>query len=270
MAAVIESAVMRLTREVRFAVGPQPSGPVANSWAGWPAMDGVLPYITLRACVEGEPDPRTGYLCNIAAIDRLVRERTIQLTREMVVGGPVTAELLISAIADDLSDRAPAGSSWVNWRLMLTPYLGYAVAYGEPSMVELWESFEFSAAHRLHCEDLSAAENQQVFGKCNNPRGHGHNYLLEVAIVGEPDPQTGVLLPIHEFESIVKERVIDVLDHKHLNEDCPAFARLNPSAENIARVIWGLLLGRFGAAQLRSIRVWETPKTCAEYRGPQG
>ncbi|MBP7936663.1 MAG: 6-carboxytetrahydropterin synthase [Phycisphaerae bacterium] len=137
-------------------------------------------------------------------------------------------------------------------------------------MVDIQQSFEFSAAHRLHCATMSDEENRRVFGKCNNPNGHGHNYGLEVMVTGEPDPSTGVLLPIESLEDIVKQRVIDRLDHKHLNRDCPEFAAVNPSVENIARTIWGLLEGRMGPARLKRVRVWETPKTCAEYEGPAG
>jgi 6-pyruvoyltetrahydropterin/6-carboxytetrahydropterin synthase len=268
---------MRLMREIRFSAGSAAREPVTNSWAGWPSADGVRPYLTLRATVAGKPDPVTGYLCNIKHIDRLLRERTIPLVSRVLQtegrpsggsdGLQVTGESLLLAIARDLAPHPPDRTRWVDWQLWLTPFLSYRVDAGEPGMIEVTQSFEFAAAHRLHCPELSDEENRAVFGKCNNPSGHGHNYQLEVTVAGRPDPETGLLLLLREFEGIVKERVIDRFDHKHLNDDCSEFRDLNPSVEHIARVIWSLLDGRFAPARLAKVRVWETPKTCAEYDG---
>ncbi|RIK62987.1 MAG: 6-pyruvoyl tetrahydrobiopterin synthase [Planctomycetota bacterium] len=127
------------------------------------------------------------------------------------------------------------------------------------------QCFEFSASHRLHVPGLSDEENRRVFGKCNNPNGHGHNYQVEVTVAGPVDARTGSVLPLPAFESLVKREVIDRLDHKHLNSDTEEFARLNPSVENIARVIWEILEPQMSPARLRRVRVWETAKTYAEY-----
>ena len=127
--------------------------------------------------------------------------------------------------------------------------------------------YRFCAAHRLHTDFLTPEQNWAAFGKCNNVNGHGHNYLLEVTVAGRPDERSGALLPLPRFEEIVKSQVIDVLDHKHLNADTEQFRSVNPSVENIARVIWGMLSGRLGEARLHRVRVWETPKTWAEYDG---
>lgn len=132
-------------------------------------------------------------------------------------------------------------------------------------MVELTQCFEFSASHRLHVATLSDDENRRVFGKCNNPNGHGHNYQVEVTVAGPIDDRTGAVLALPEFESMVKREVIDRLDHKHLNIDTAEFAQLNPSVENIARVIWEILEPKTSPAKLRRVRVWETAKTYAEY-----
>ena len=131
-------------------------------------------------------------------------------------------------------------------------------------MVSVTESFEFAASHRLYCPSMSEEENRALFGKCANPNGHGHNYVVEVTVRGTPDPTTGRIVDIQEMESIVKEQVVDRFDHKHLNLDCPEFADLNPSVENITTVIWELLDGQLEPARLSKIRVWETPKTYAE------
>ncbi len=262
---------MRLMREIRFSVGPAAEGPVSNSWAGWPAATGIQPWLVLRARVEGEPDPATGYVCNIAMIDRLLRERSIPLVNRIVRGAgeraSATGEVVIRAIADNLLGRAPAGTRWVDWQLGITPFVSYTVNAGALDMVHVSERFEFAASHRLHCPSMSERENRETFGKCNNPRGHGHNYEVEVTVAGEPEAASGVLLPLARIESVVKQRIIERFDHKHLNEDCAEFADLNPSVENITRVIWSLLEGQFGPARLAKVRVWETPKTYAEYEG---
>ncbi len=272
---------MRLMREIRFAVGAGESGPVLNSWAGWPSAGGGGAYLILRARIEGEPDPVTGYICNISAIDRVLREYAIPLCnqawagrtdeggRALQAGGtaPAAPERLLRSIGAALGPHTPAGTRWVDWELRLTPYLHYTLSAGASHMVLMTEAFEFAAAHRLHCPSLSEEENRRTFGKCNNPSGHGHNYQVEVTISGEPDPVTGVVLPIAQLERTVKERVIDRLDHKHLNLDCEEFRNLNPSVENISRVIWSLLDRQFGAARLARVRVWETGKTYAECAG---
>lgn len=267
--------MIRLTREVRFSVDRDWAGriafdqPIDNSWAGWPSAVGLVPYLRLRASVAGEPDPVTGYLCNIALIDDLLRRHAIpyaaaQLRRR---GWRMSAEQLLAALWRRLRDRKPGGARLVRLELLATPYLKYAIDREKPEMVQLTQQFEFSAAHRLHCARLSDDENRRTFGKCNNPNGHGHNYVLEVTVAAEPDAKTGAVLPLPLFEQIVKERVIDALDHKHLNEDTAEFAVLNPSVENIARVIWGMLEDQVTPARLANVRVFETPKTWAEYSG---
>ncbi|MBI4579727.1 MAG: 6-carboxytetrahydropterin synthase [Planctomycetes bacterium] len=135
-------------------------------------------------------------------------------------------------------------------------------------MLSVTQTFEFAAAHRLHCATMTDEENRAYFGKCNNPNGHGHNYVLEVTVAGAGDAPSPCVLPAARFEQIVKQRVLDRFDHKHLNQDCPEFRELNPSVENIARTIWGLLDGQFAPARLARVRVWETAKTYAEYSGP--
>ena len=136
-------------------------------------------------------------------------------------------------------------------------------------MIEMTQQFEFSAAHRLHCDSLTEKENRETFGKCNNPNGHGHNYVVDVTIGNEVNPQgmmEGVATHLHDFEAIVKKEIIDRLDHKHLNRDVDYFANVNPSVENIAIAIYRWLEQKLDA-KLVAIKVFETPKTWAEYRG---
>lgn len=133
-------------------------------------------------------------------------------------------------------------------------------------MVRLSQMFEFAATHRLHSPALSEAENRAVYGKCNNPHGHGHNYQVQVTLAGMPD-HTGVLINVPQFERIVAETIIDRFDHKNLNVELPEFADQIPSVENIAQVIFRLLKPKltFPHAKLAAITVWETPKTWCEY-----
>ena len=268
-------SMIRLTREVRFSVDRDWAGrvefdrPITNSWGGWPSAVGLVPYLRLRATVVGEPDPVTGYLCNIAILDELLRRHAIPHTAEVLKahGWRVSAERLLQDVWRNIAPNAPPGAPLVRLEMGVTPYLRYAVQQENPAMVHLTQQFEFSAAHRLHCAEFSEQQNREAFGKCNNPRGHGHNYLVEVTVAGEPDAKTGAVLALPRFERIVQERVIDRLDHKHLNEDTAEFRTTNPSVENIARVIFDLLAEHVAPARLRHVRVWETAKTWAEYAG---
>ncbi len=267
--------MVRLTREVRFSVDRDWAGhvefsrPITNSWGGWPSAVGLVPYLTLRATVVGQPDPRTGYLCNISVLDDLLRRHAIPLVADELRahGWRVSAEHILRALWQGVAGACPPHAPLAALELRPTPHLSYTIERENPTMVLLSQQFEFSAAHRLHCPELSDEENRRTFGKCNNPRGHGHNYLVEVTVAGTPDTRTGAVLPLPRFEQIVKERVVERLDHKHLNEDTAEFRAVNPSVENIARVIWDLLIGHVAPARLHRVRVWETPKTWAEYAG---
>jgi 6-pyruvoyltetrahydropterin/6-carboxytetrahydropterin synthase len=266
-----------LTREVRFSVDRDWSGhvdpqrPATNAWAGWPSAVGVVPYLVLRVTVSGEPDPVTGYLCNIKSLDQLIREHAIGPTADLLAeqGWRMPAEQVVRTIWKAIHAHVPAPAVLERLELSVTPFLAYAIDSRNPAMVELTQQFEFSAAHRLHCTALSAEENRATFGKCNNPNGHGHNYVVEITVAGEPDEQSGVVCKLPTFEETVSRHVIDVLDHKHLNIDTDYFSDLNPSVENIARVIWDLLVDRIESARLSNVRVYETPKTWADYGADQ-
>jgi 6-pyruvoyltetrahydropterin/6-carboxytetrahydropterin synthase len=261
---------MRLTREVRFSLTREaPGGGITNSWGGWPACDTLAPYVLLRATVSGVVDSRTGYLCNISLIDRAVREQVIPLLREhwlTAAEAPPTCLRLLRLAAPVLAEALPSSVTLVALELRPTPYLAHALSLEGLSMITVTQSFEFAAAHRLFCPQMSEAENREIFGKCTNSNGHGHNYVVEVTVSGEPDERSGVVIDVGRLERTVKERVIDVFDHRHLNDDCAEFADLVPSVENITRVIWDKLEGQFEPAQLASVRVYETPKTYAELR----
>lgn len=126
-------------------------------------------------------------------------------------------------------------------------------------MVYITRKMEFSASHLYHNPNFSLEENRRIFGKCNNPHGHGHNYVLEVTVAGEPDPTTGMVLDLKELKDILQREVTDRMDHRFLNREVPELAGQIPTCENIARVIWDLLESKITRGRLHRIRLYETP-----------
>jgi 6-pyruvoyltetrahydropterin/6-carboxytetrahydropterin synthase len=131
--------------------------------------------------------------------------------------------------------------------------------------VAVYRKEHFNAAHKLFCADWSDAENKRVFGACSNPNYHGHNYDLIVKVVGVPDPITGFVINTKDLSKIVAEEVISRFDHKNLNLDTELFKNLNPSAENIAIVIYNLLRPRIAEQLALKIRLYETERNFVDY-----
>ncbi|XP_067914052.1 6-pyruvoyl tetrahydrobiopterin synthase [Heterodontus francisci] len=125
----------------------------------------------------------------------------------------------------------------------------------------------FSAAHHLHSNCLSAEENKRIFGKCNNPNGHGHNYKVEVTVRGEVNPLTGMVINITELKEHMQKAIIEPLDHKNLDKDVPYFANLVSTTENVAVYIWDNLQKRLPPNLLYEVKVHETDKNIVVYRG---
>lgn len=127
---------------------------------------------------------------------------------------------------------------------------------------------EFSASHICRSAQLSDAENERVYGAAANPLGHGHNYVVEVAIEGEPDPVTGMILDLKRLRDILEERVLNVYDHRLLNREVEPFGAVVPTVENIAIDIWNRVEPFIGGkARLYSVKVHETGELCAEFKG---
>lgn len=131
--------------------------------------------------------------------------------------------------------------------------------------IAVFRRAHFNAAHRLYRPDWSDARNQEVFGVCSNANYHGHNYELEVKVVGETDPETGYLIDLKILKEIIYEEVEQRFDHKNLNLDTEEFRELNPTAENICYVIWQLLRQRLEEKYELSVRLYETPRNYVEY-----
>jgi 6-pyruvoyltetrahydropterin/6-carboxytetrahydropterin synthase len=132
--------------------------------------------------------------------------------------------------------------------------------------IALGRRYHFAASHRLHTAKLSEEENDRVFGKCNNPYGHGHNYTLEVRFSGAVDPATGMIANLADLDAFVNERVIEPFDHHSLQDDVPAFRELVPTTENLCTEIFERLRS-FPAAKLEAVRIEETSNNSFEYEG---
>jgi len=131
--------------------------------------------------------------------------------------------------------------------------------------VSVFRKEHFNAAHRLHNPLLSDSDNQEIFGKCNNANFHGHNYELVVRITGEIDPVTGYVIDMKVLSKIIKEKILDKFDHKNLNLDTQEFKSLNPTAENIAVVIWNILLKELDNRFTIKVWLYETERNFVEY-----
>jgi len=127
----------------------------------------------------------------------------------------------------------------------------------------------FSASHRLHSKQLSETENKEIFGKCNNPNGHGHNYVFEVMVKGEVDKKTGMVMNLTDLKQYIKEEVMDVLDHKNLDLDVPYFKDVVSTTENLAIFIWNSLLPRIPSGLLYEVKIYETENNIMIYRGEE-
>jgi len=125
----------------------------------------------------------------------------------------------------------------------------------------------FNAAHRLANPRWSEAENERVFGICNSPNFHGHNYNLDVSVEGEIDPETGYVLDIGRLKQIITECLVQHMDHKNLNLDVAWFRELNPTVANIAVVCWRVLAPAVAPARLKRVRLWETERIYVDYEG---
>ena len=134
-------------------------------------------------------------------------------------------------------------------------------------MIYVTRRVEFSASHYYHNPDLSPEENRRHFGKCNNPHGHGHNYTLEATVAGDVDPTTGMVVDLRNLKKLLEQEVLQLMDHRFLNQEVPVFATTIPTTENIAVEIWKLLAPKLTLGKLHRIRLYETPDLFVDYYG---
>lgn len=134
-------------------------------------------------------------------------------------------------------------------------------------MIYLTRKAHFSAGHRLFNPDFTDEENERIFGACSNPNYHGHNYILEVTVVGEKDPKTGFVIDLKKLKDIIDENIISKVDHKNLNLEVDFLKGVIPTAENISEAFWYQLCDKIQGVKLYSIKLYETERNIVEFRG---
>ena len=134
-------------------------------------------------------------------------------------------------------------------------------------MIYVTRRAEFAASHYYHNPEFSAEENRRIFGKCNNPHGHGHNYTVEVTVGGDVDATTGMVMDLKELKKLLEKEVLELMDHRFLNKEVPVFSTTVPTTENIAMEIWKLLAPKLALGKLHRIRLYETPDLFVDYFG---
>src|SRR3954469_5424135 len=134
-------------------------------------------------------------------------------------------------------------------------------------MVYLTRKAEFSASHYYHSSEFTNAEDQRIFGKYNNPNGHGHNYTLEVTVKGEVDPRSGFVVDLKHLKDVLNREVLDAMDHRFLNKEVAEFLTRIPTTENLAIAIWQRLVAKLDKARLHRVRVYETPDLFVDFYG---
>jgi len=263
-----------LSRTVRFCVNPDGSTGGNNGYGARPSMRGLGRYYELTFTLLGVPDPRTGYIVGIQEIDAGARSQIIPEIGRRCLETPTAEPARVLLDLWPIAQRAmPRPLARIEWALTPTYRVEIAVpdASQPPERVLIRQKFDFAAAHRLHVSGLSAEENRSIFGKCNNPNGHGHNYQVEPAI-SIPVAQTDSF-DLSELEALVDTAVIEPFDHKHLNDDTAEFNEsaggVIPSVERIAMVCHERLTRAIGAAmpgaRVEHVTVWETDRTSCTF-----
>jgi 6-pyruvoyltetrahydropterin/6-carboxytetrahydropterin synthase len=265
----------RLARQVRFSINPfAPADTVgANSFASNPPGEGLSIYLSLWVEIIGTIDSATGFVVNVTDIDSAVRGRAVKVfgdhirsvfSRAMPVDFEQLGRILVQCWEHLKDAFRPARLA--SLKLDLNPSRQIAIDSESGEIMYISEKFEFAATHTLWNPSFSEEKNFAVFGKCANPTGHGHNYVVEV----ELNVQAGKKWAgIGEMERIVDSNFISAVDHKNLNTDVSEFRNLIPTVENIAIVAWNRLHDKFAAGELKCVNVWETDKTYCSYSGEE-
>lgn len=224
----------------------------------------------LDITVKGNLNPKTGIVVNIVHIDKIIKtvlqnvDGKLLDELEFFKENQPTLENLLIYFWNELEGLF-VDAELDKLKLQQTPFLYGEIRGNEKMNVYVTKLFHFSSAHRLHSYYLNQDDNIELFGKCNNLYGHGHNYKLEVTVKGRPDPNTGAAIHYKRFEDIVEERVVNLFDHKHINADIEMFENKNPTSEMLLYVIWDLLKDEIPS--LYKIGIWETEKNYFEYYG---
>jgi len=265
----------KLARQVRFSINPFLSEDIegANSFVSKPAGEGLSIFFELFVELTGTVEPATGFVVNVTDIDKNVRKYVVPIFDERIrqhfhrakhIGFLKLVEIL-GSVREQLADKfGTAGLSKLS--LKLNPYRKITMDTKNSGTVYFSEKFEFAATHKLWNTDFTEEQNFEIFGKCANPTGHGHNYIVEVTI---KMPTTKDGFRIGNFEKAVDNELIQIIDHKNLNVDVEQFSKAIPTVENIACFAWNKLAGKFSFAKLHCVTVWETDKTYCSYTGAE-
>lgn len=270
------SAKISLTRRVTFSSGHRYWIPALSKEANeglfgpWASPYNHGHNYVLDVTTEGRVDETTGMVVNIKRIDDVLQKGIVGQFDGKSINDEIphfatnssSLENLLKYIATQLEDL-PAEAKLTRLRLEETPLLWAELDLENGNRMTLTRMYEFAASHRLHSPVLSQAENDELYGKCNNPAGHGHNYLLEVSVSGEPEQRTGMLVDLTALDEAVNRLVVDRYDHRNFNEDLPEFAGKVTTSEVVARAIWEALDGKL-PAQLERVRLHETARNIFE------
>ncbi|MCD4830695.1 MAG: 6-carboxytetrahydropterin synthase [Anaerohalosphaeraceae bacterium] len=262
----------QLSRLVRFAINPFLDGMAvgANSYCAKPVGEGLAICMGLWVELTGSINPDTGFVVNVVDIDKIVRNTAVSMFDEYIKEKyrkdcHISCEnlaVLLQEVSAKLSEEfAPLKLEQV-W-LELAPNRKLGIKTEDADMMYFGEKFEFAASHKLWNDRFSDEENFEAFGKCANPAGHGHNYIVEVVVKKATDETN---LETGRFEQIVNDGFIKMVDHKNLNVDVEHFLKVNPTVENIAEFVFKNLDGKFGSAKLDNVTVWESSRTFCSYR----
>ena len=286
--------MIELSRTVRFftplvsATATPPT--TATSPAGLNGFGGIPPvdlttlgrYDEIRVTCRGLPDPKTGYFKDIREIDRAVRTVALPIiaaamqSPQSPESSPIRVLTRITPALHEALNRSVVEIRWwlsPFYALSMGTDLSAASSLAASRAVVIRQRFEIAAAHRLHVDSYTDQQNRAIFGRCNNPSGHGHNYVFEPAVELSTDAPDGSFTT-QAFETAVDQAILKPFDHTHLNVDTAEFnttkGGVNPSVENIARVFFEKLAPLIsqhskGHARLRSMTVFETEKTSATY-----
>ena len=263
-----------LSRQIRFSIDPFAKEQVLgfNSYASKPYGAGLCLYLALWVDLASPLNPDTGFVVNVSEIDKVVRRQAIPIFSK-AISDAYTSQRTLS-----LSDLVEIlRKSWrhiqkefqaekvVQLRLELNPFRSLSLLAENDEMFTYSEKFEFAAMHRLWNDRFDAKQNEAFFGKCANPAGHGHNYILEVTIQRpcQNNADNGVV----EMARTVEENFLNLVDHKNLNVDVEGFEKLNPTVENLAYFAWEKLAEKFKDDTLMKITVWENDRTYCSYTG---
>ncbi len=267
--------IVAMTRRVTFSSGHRfwyahlSDEENRNLFPGWGSPYNHGHNYTLDVTVEGRVNPETGMVVNIKDVDAVLKTNIV----------PQFAQKSINDEVPYFKDHAPSLENMMPylWREIEAAGLPREVKmtnlrleelanfYGEYDGMKttITRIYEFAAAHRLHVSALSDEKNFELFGKCNNVAGHGHNYVLEVTVGGNLDEKTGMICSINDVDAAVNREVVDRYDHKNFNCDIPEFEGRPTTSESIAETIFQRLDGKI-PANLERIRLWETARSAFE------